>query len=111
MHLSLGNEVIQLAAGRPLALRGARKLELECIEGAVWLTLEGEPEDYLLAAGERKRIERGGLALVEGNPAGAIRLIGAKSRAIHPTRRNRPRFDALARLPGFVKALASLKFG
>lgn len=110
MHLSLGNEVIQLAAGRPLALRGARKLELECIEGAVWLTLEGEPEDYLLAAGERKRIERGGLALVEGNPAGVIRLIGTKAWAVHQTSRIKRHFDALAQLPRFAKVLVSLKF-
>jgi hypothetical protein len=85
MRISLANGVIQLAAGTPLALRGARNVELECTEGVVWLTLEGEPEDYLLAAGERMRIGRGGLALVEGNPAGAIRLIDASSWAVRRT--------------------------
>lgn len=76
MRMSLNDSVIKLAAGRPLALRGARRVQLECTEGMVWLTLEGTPEDYFLAKGETLRLKNDGLVLVEGNPAGAIRLIG-----------------------------------
>ncbi len=81
MRMSLANGVIQLAARKPLAFRGARDVEIECTEGTVWLTLEGEPDDYFLTKGERLRIERDGLALVEGNPTGAIRLLSVRSPA------------------------------
>ena len=80
MRMSLENGVIQLAAGKPLAFRGARDVHLECTEGMVWLTLAGEPDDYFLAKGERLRIEHDGLALIEGNPTGAIRLACATPR-------------------------------
>ena len=75
MWLSLKNGAIPLADGRLLAIRGARGVELECTEGRVWLTIEGEPGDVLLGPGERAPITRPGLALVEGLPAGAVRLL------------------------------------
>jgi len=109
MRMSLAHGVIQLTAGRPLALRGARNVELECIEGAVWLTLEGEPADYLLAAGERKRIARGGLVLVEGNPAGVIRLAGTASAAVRGAGAIRRFVDGLAQWPRIAKLQAPLK--
>ena len=100
-----GNGIIQLAADGPLALRGARNAELECVEGAVWLTLEGEPQDYLLAAGERMRLARGGLALVEGNPVGAIRLIRATPRWIAWASALLRRFEPRAPLPRIARTL------
>jgi DUF2917 family protein len=77
MWMSLRNGVIQLAEGKPLAFRGARGVELECTDGRVWLTVEGQAGDFLLARGERLRIDSNGLALVEGLPGGAIRLLSA----------------------------------
>ena len=84
MRMSLKDSLIQLAAGKPLALRGARRVRLECTEGMVWLTLEGAPEDYFLAKGETLRLENNGLVLIEGNPAGAIRLIADAPARIAP---------------------------
>jgi len=75
MRMSLRNELIQLAEDRPLAFRGARGFHLECAEGRVWLTVEGQAGDFFLAKGERLSIESDGLALVEGFPSGAIRLV------------------------------------
>ncbi|MBI3525439.1 MAG: DUF2917 domain-containing protein [Betaproteobacteria bacterium] len=75
MRLSLKNGVIQLAEGRLLTFRGARNIHLECTAGMVWLTVEGQAGDFLLTKGERLRIESNGLALVEGSPAGSIRLV------------------------------------
>ncbi len=79
MRISLGNGIIKLAKGKPLAFRGARNVHLECTEGMVWLTLEGRPDDYFIAKGEQMRIENNGLVLVEGNPSGAIGLVSAAS--------------------------------
>lgn len=111
MHISLGNRVIQLAEGRPLAVRGARYACLECTEGMVWLTLEGRPDDYFLRRGEQLRIESDGLTLVEGNPCGAIRLVSAAPRRTIGRSGIARRFEAAAMLPRFAKALAALKFG
>ena len=75
MRRSPRNESIRLAADRPLAFRGARGFHLECTEGRVWLTVEGQGGDFFLARGERLCIESDGLALVEGSPSGTIRLL------------------------------------
>jgi hypothetical protein len=75
MLMSLKNMVIQLTEGKRLAFRGARDAYLECTEGMVWLTVEGQPGDFLLAKGEQLRIESNGLALIQGLPSGSVKLI------------------------------------
>lgn len=75
MRWSLQQQVIQLADDRPLAFRGARGLDLECVAGWVWLTVEGQAGDFFLQAGERLTITSDGLAVVEGLPRGAVRLL------------------------------------
>ena len=75
MLMSLGNMVIQLNEGKRLAFRDARDMHLECTEGMVWLTVEGQPGDFLLAKGERMRIKSNGLALIQGLPSGSVRLV------------------------------------
>ena len=96
MLMSLGNMVIQLAEGKRLAFRGARDVHLECTEGLVWLTVEGQAGDFLLARGERLRIESNGLAIIQGMPSASIRL---DSMAAEPIRQGRLfawRFDLRA---------------
>lgn len=96
MKMSLRNVVIQLADGKPLAFQGARGVHLECTAGRVWLTLEGQAGDFVLAEGGRLRIEGNGLALVEGAPTGAIRLVGAAHWAIRWVNRFNGIFGPLA---------------
>ena len=96
MRMSLRNGVIQVTEGKPMAFRDARDVHLECTEGIVWLTVEGQAGDFLLAKGERLRIESDGLALVEGSPSGAIRLIGAAPWPIRWANRFNRRFGPLA---------------
>jgi hypothetical protein len=64
-----------LTGGKQFAFRDARGVYLECTEGMVWLTVEGQPGDFLLARGERLRIESKGLALIQGLPFGSVRLV------------------------------------
>ena len=75
MLMSLENSVIQLADGRSVAFRDARDMHLECAEGMVWLTIEGQPGDFLLAKGERMCIKSNGLALIQGLPSGSVQLV------------------------------------
>ncbi len=76
MIMLLRNMVIQLAEGKKLAFRGARDVRLECTEGPVWLTVEGQSDDFLLSKGERLRIEDDGLVLIQGLPSGSVQLSG-----------------------------------
>ena len=75
MRMSLSNGIIQLDEWKPLAIRGARGLRIECTAGKVWLTIHGQPGDFYLAAGEGLRLASNGLALVEGMPRGGVRLV------------------------------------
>lgn len=75
MQISLRNEVIQLADGKPLVIRGARGIILECTDGLIWFTVKGELDDFWLTKGQRQRIQNNGLALIEGSPSGAFRLV------------------------------------
>lgn len=96
MLMSLGNVVIQLAEGKKLAFRGARDVHLECTEGFVWLTVEGQPGDFLLAKGERLRIESNGLALIQGLPLGSVRLLSMATWSTRQGRRFAWRFNQRA---------------
>ena len=75
METSSENTVIQLGPNRTLAFRDARDVLLECTEGVVWLTIEGESCDVLLAKGDKLRIDSNGLALIQGLPFCSIQLM------------------------------------
>jgi DUF2917 family protein len=75
MRMSLSNGIIQLDEWSPLAFRDARGVRLECTAGRVWLTVEGQPGDFYLAAGEGLCLASNGLAVVEGMPHGSVRLV------------------------------------
>ena len=75
MNTLLSNQARPLAAGEVLALRGARGTWLECTQGMVWLTIEGQPGDFYLEQGSGLRIASNGLVLIEGMSTGEIRQI------------------------------------
>jgi len=68
------NMVVQLADRNSLAFRGARNVCLECVNGMVWLTIEGQQDDFVLIEGEQFCIESNDLAIVQGLPSGSIHL-------------------------------------
>lgn len=47
---------------------------ISCQAGVCWITQEGDPQDYLLEAGEELIIDRAGLVVVQGITDGAICL-------------------------------------
>lgn len=75
MSTCLKNAPIRVSSGEVLSLRGIRGALLECNEGALWLTVQGQPGDFLLTPGKQLRIASNGLVVVEGLPAGSIRRI------------------------------------
>ena len=47
---------------------------IACQAGICWITLEGDPQDYLLEAGKELTIDRAGLVVVQASTDGAICL-------------------------------------
>ncbi len=54
---------ITMAGGSVLRIEQGRGVVVSVRAGAVWLTQEGDPADYVLRAGEALRLDRDGLAL------------------------------------------------
>ncbi len=50
---------------------------LVCLEGELWLTRDGDPEDYILGAGSCLHLARGDQAMVQALQSSRVRLINA----------------------------------
>lgn len=76
-------ETLLLHPDRPLRLDAARHAEL-CVEsGTVWITASGVAGDLFLAAGERYRVPKDGVVLVEAvRGAAEVRLVTCRRRLI-----------------------------
>ncbi|MGA7782257.1 MAG: DUF2917 domain-containing protein [Paraburkholderia sp.] len=62
----------ELEHGEPAAAwRAAQPLVLQVMAGELWLTVEGDSEDYWLSAGETFELSRGTLAWVSAGQRGA----------------------------------------
>ena len=61
------------ARGR-LALRDAGGSTVTCVSGNVWLTMEGDTRDVVLAPGASFTIERAGLTLLAAQQASVVQV-------------------------------------
>ena len=52
-------------------------LDLICLSGKLWLTRDGDVEDYVLGAGQSFALRRGDKAAVQALQASRVRLIAA----------------------------------
>lgn len=66
----------QLAKGEMLVLP-AIDATLVCLEGELWLTRDGDIEDYILGAGSSLHLGHGDQAMVQALQASRLRLISA----------------------------------
>lgn len=76
MNLRLEEPVLALAAGQLLGLDDARGTTIRPRGGNVWITLEGEPLDFVVGPGEAFVVTRGGLTLVQALGATQVALAG-----------------------------------
>jgi hypothetical protein len=68
---------LRLDSGQLFEIHAGRGVELECHEGAVWITQSNDPLDIVLTADESLVLKKPGLAIVSacGGPAAiAIRI-------------------------------------
>jgi len=48
---------------------------IQVVEGRVWLTQSGNPEDVILEKGQVYRVTGGGGVVIQGLPAGRVRFV------------------------------------
>ena len=65
-------KVWDLSSGELVRLDGARGTTLRVTRGTLWITLENDPRDIVLTAGDSYTIDRGGLTLIEAQEATAV---------------------------------------
>ncbi len=61
---------IDLFPGELLKLNGHIGAEIVCHAGTLWITQEGDPQDYVLGVRDRFLISSQGLVLIESLPSG-----------------------------------------
>ncbi len=74
MKIDLSAGEIQLANNQPICASQARGLSITCTLGVIWITVDGEPGDTYLTAGETHELFSNGLAIIESIGEGRIRL-------------------------------------
>ncbi|HTN42922.1 MAG TPA: DUF2917 domain-containing protein [Nitrospiria bacterium] len=57
----------------------SNEIEIECREGMVWITEEGDHRDLVLHAGQRFRNEKRGLIIVQALAGAKITVNGGRS--------------------------------
>ncbi len=75
--VSQANEVEIYLTGKDLfRLSGdARGAQIASAGGTLWVTQQGDAQDYLLRPGETVKITRKGMVLVQGSPAARVRIV------------------------------------
>lgn len=71
---------IALRDRQSLTLTDAEGMELQATQGTLWVTLEGDPEDHILEAGQRLIVRRAGRTVVTAM-AGAAALAATRRHA------------------------------
>ena len=72
--LLAAQENVRLDPRRGLALQNAAGMEITCLSGCLWLTMEGDSRDIMLAAGDAFTIERNGLTLISSPAPSLVNL-------------------------------------
>ena len=81
MRIELRNTIFRITDENKVSLSKADKIQIKCLEGKVWLTVEGMTYDYVLSAGEHIEVKGNGLALLQGLPFATVQLSNCKSEA------------------------------
>ena len=68
---------VALADGTLIDL-GDCALTLICLEGSLWLTRDGDPEDYIVNSGQRLALKPGDKAVANALAASRIRLVSGR---------------------------------
>jgi hypothetical protein len=67
----------ELDAHASLALRDAGGRTIRCVSGSVWLTMEGDLRDIVLAAGESFIVDRNGITILAAQKRSVVEVSAA----------------------------------
>ncbi len=90
MDINLHAATIALAPQSVTTLAGARGARIVAVAGLFWITQDGDPRDYVLAAGEDLEITTDGAVVIEAQNDARFALL--KSGAAPRARRRRSGF-------------------
>ncbi|MGH8781412.1 DUF2917 domain-containing protein [Paraburkholderia sp.] len=80
----------ELEHGEPAAAwRAAQPLVVKVMAGEIWLTVEGDAEDYWLASGESFRLPRGAMAWISAGRNGARVALAFEEASVRVPARSR----------------------
>ncbi|SDJ44454.1 Protein of unknown function [Paraburkholderia steynii] len=82
------------------AWRAAQPLAVNVLAGELWLTVEGDAEDYWLAAGESFELKRGAVAWLSAGQDGvrlSLTVTGGVGDTVKVERRRAPRWTWMPR--------------
>jgi hypothetical protein len=74
MKLGLDSPVLTLEAGQLLSLDDALGTRIHAREGSLWITEEGEAQDFIVGAGESFVVRRAGRTLIQAMAASRVAL-------------------------------------
>lgn len=75
MHAAVGGAPDQVLAKNQMLVLDGRRLTVLCTEGQLWLTRDGDIEDYILGAGQGFEVRPDDRATVQALRASRVRLL------------------------------------
>jgi hypothetical protein len=97
-------KIWDLAPGELVQLDGARGTTLRVTRGTLWITLEDDVRDVVLAAGDTFTIDRGGLTLVEAQEKATVCVL---ARHVTELRRRGERPDLGASIVAWFRSIGA----
>jgi hypothetical protein len=64
----------RLSASQVLGLYAKKGSTIDCVDGSLWVTLEGDPEDHILNAGQALMLKSRGKVVVGAFKDASLRL-------------------------------------
>jgi hypothetical protein len=52
----------------------SRGVRIKGLEGCAWITQIGDPDDHMVKAGQVFQVDRPGIVIIQGMPAGRVRV-------------------------------------
>ena len=75
MNMNKEHAMYQLGRAGGLALRDIRGRVVTCVSGSVWMTMEGDPRDVVLASGNSFVVDRDGLTLLAAQAPSVVAVV------------------------------------
>jgi hypothetical protein len=75
MNIELESAALHLPRGKSVRVRDGAGSTVQVLEGTIWITEENNPRDVVLGRGQRFRLARRGLAIVEAFGDSVVSLV------------------------------------